>query len=131
MGKKEKLSAIRNELCNTLPSNGFVKNIGKVFFSLYGCSNGLQNIVYYASLRHEYDFEILSLDAQCFAGTKAHAEALMVAFGGRTYASEFCHAADNPKDIYIWEKTAQWDKIKYCYNPDPMKMEDAVEAIFG
>ncbi len=125
-----KLTTIRKEL-NNASSGGFVKNIGKMFFSLYACSDRLQDVVYYGSRRHECDFELLSLDRQCFAGSKLHAEALMAAFGGRVVPSEYCTLPEKAKEIYVWERVTQWDRAKDLYNPNPLKMEDVLDAFFS
>ena len=131
--KKEKIAAIKAELeRNCCGRNAFVKNIGKVFFSMNGGACVLRDVVYYRSIAHGLEFELLSLDGQYFAGSKEHAEALKQAFGGRVYPSEFCAYAQNPRELYIWEKRVNWElRDGFHINPNPLNYEEAVEAIFS
>ena len=128
--KKEKLQEIKKEFEYGCAPAGFVKNVGKTFFVLYGNACVLRDVVYYGSLRHELEFEVLSLDGQYFAGSKEHAEALKEAFGGKVYPSEYCYLAENPRELYIWEKPITYPEG--CrHNPNPMDFDEAVEAIFS
>ena len=130
--KKEKLAAIKAELESSCSLNGYIKNIGKVFFSLNGGACVLRDVVYHRSLAHGIDFELLSLDGQYFAGSKAHAEALKEAFGGTVKPSEYCFLAQNSREIYIWEKSVQWQKQNgFWVNPTPIDYDEAVEALFS
>ena len=126
--KKQKIEAIRKELLSSVNPDGFVKNIGKVFFSLYGGACVLRDVVYHLGQRYGLEFELLSLDGQYFAGSKEHAEALQEAFGGEVYPSEYCSLAENARELYIWEKKSSWYK---GYNPNPMNLDEAVEALFS
>ena len=130
--KKEKIEAIRKELSYSTSTNGFVKNVGKVFFQMYGGACVMRDLVYYGSIRHNYDFELLSLDAQYFAGSKEHAEALQSVFGGKVYPSEYCYLAENARELYIWEKPVNWQMNEgIAYNPNPLDYDEAVDAIFS
>lgn len=131
--KKEKIAAIKAELeHNACGKNAFVKNVGKVFFTYLDAGCVLRDVVYYGSCRHGLEFEVLSLDAQYFVGTKEHAYALQEAFGGSVYASEFCHLAENPRELYIWEKRPDYALLNgFWTNPNPITFEEAVEAIFS
>ena len=130
--KKEKISAIKAELeQNLCGPDAFVKNVGKVFFTYLDRACVLRNEVYYGSLRHEMAFEVLALDAQYFVGTKEHANALKEAFGGSVRPSECCYYAENPRELYIWEKNPKYVLNGTWTNPNPIPFEEAVEAIFS
>ena len=131
--KKEKLAAIKAELENNMcGSEAFVKNVGKVFFTYLDAGCVLRDVVYYGSIRHGIDFEVLSLDAQYFVGTKEHADALKETFGGSVSTSEFLHLATNPRELYIWSKRPEYVLLNGCWtNPNPISFEEAVEAIFS
>ena len=123
--KKSRLSVVKSELShNIMQPNGFIKNIGKVFFTLNDGGWVLRDVVFYGSKRHGINFEVLSLDGKYFVGSKEHAAALFNAFGGKYYPSEYCYIADDPRDLWIWtgEKTS---------NNTPISMEDAQVALFG
>lgn len=122
--KKQQLAEIREELERNGGHQCWVKNIGKVFFSMYGGACVLRDVVYYSSLRHGVDFEVLSLDSHYFVGSKEHAKALQEAFGGEVERSEFFAYAENPRDLYIWKKGGK-------YPTEPLDYEEAVEAIFS
>lgn len=128
--KKQKIQEIKKELEVGCGYAGFVKNVGKVFFRLYDRGCVLRDVVYYGSIRHGLEFELLSLDGQYFAGSKEHAENLKEAFGGRVYPSEYCCLAEKARELYIWEKN--FEIPQGCrYNPNPMDFDEAVEAIFS
>ena len=56
--KKEKIAAIKAELEQSIcRAEGYVKNVGKVFFTYLGGSCVLRDKVYYGSLRHGIEFE--------------------------------------------------------------------------
>ncbi len=130
--KKERLAAVRAELEKSVMGNGFVKNVGKVFFNKGATGYVLRDVVYHGSIRYGIEFELLSLDGWYFAGSKDHAEALKEAFGGRVYPSEFCHLYKNARELYIWEKDVKWQNVGDHYiNPMPIEFEEAVEAIFS
>lgn len=120
--RKMKIQAIKEELGYAVGARGFVKNVGKVFFRLYDCGCVLRDVVYYGSIRHKFEFELLSLDGYYFAGSKEHAEALREAFGGRVYPSEYCFVAENARELYIWEGKK---------HAEPLDFDEAVDAIFS
>lgn len=129
--KKEKLAAIKAELQSGLMSGGFVKNIGNVFFRQNDSGCVLRDLVYYGSIRHGLDFELMSLDAWYFIGSREHAELLQDAFGGTIGRTEYCAVAENPRELWYWDK-----KIPSAYlgergtNLHPISYEDAVKALF-
>jgi hypothetical protein len=126
MTKKEKIAAIKAELERQMCGpEAFVKNVGKVFFIYLDAGCVLRDKVYYGSIRHGIEFEMLSLDAQYFAGSKEHAYALQEAFGGSVYASEFCHYAENSRELYLWAGP------DHGIRSNPIPFEEAVEAIFS
>ncbi len=126
--KKEKLAAIREELQYGIAPIGYVKNIGSVFFSCYGGACVLRDVVYYGSIRHGIEFEVLAMDSSYFVGSKAHAEALKTAFGGKAYATEYCHMASNPRELWAWEGPLRDDQLhRYA---SPLDYEEAVAALF-
>lgn len=125
--KKEKIAAIKAELEQSLcVPEAFVKNVGKVFFTYLDGSCVLRAKVYNEILRHDFEFEVLSLDSQYFVGTKEHAYALQEAFGGSVKPSEYCYLAENPRELYIWESP----DYGISTNINPIPFEKAVEAIF-
>lgn len=128
---KEKLRNIKDELSRGVMGDGFVKNVGKVFFRTRSCGCVLRDVVYYGSLRHGLEFELLSLDGQYFAGSKEHAEALQEHYGGRIYQSEYCHVVENPRELWIWELPIDPKNIgRMGVNLKPMDYDEAVAAIF-
>ncbi len=120
-----KLQEIKAELERCLMSNGYVKNIGKVFFMSGHSGCVLRDVVYYRSKDHEYEFELLDMDSQYFAGSQEHAEALQRAFGGRVYPSEYCFYAVNRRELYIWNADVP------AGSKTPLDFDEAVEAIFS
>ena len=126
--KKEKLAAIREELQYSTARNGYVKNIGSVFFTCYGGACVLRDVVYYGSIRHGIEFEVLAMDSSYFVGSKAHAEALKTAFGGKAYATEYCHMASNPRELWAWEGPLRNDQL--YRNASPLDYDEAVAALF-
>ena len=120
----EKLQAIKAELERSLMYNGYIKNIGKVFFMSGNSGCVLRDVVYYRSKAHEYEFELLDIDSQYFAGSKEHAEALQRAFGGKVYPSEYCSYAVNRRELYIWDSGVP------AGSKTPLDFNEAVEAIF-
>ena len=83
--------------------NGKVENIGTIFFLYYTGACVLRDVVYYRSLHYGIQFETLCMTSSYFIGSKAHAEALFQAFGGKMYATEFCALAENARELYAWE----------------------------
>lgn len=131
MNKKEKLAAIKENLSRGLMTGGFVKNVGNVFFRLNDCGCVLRDVVYYSSIRYGLEFELLSLDGQYFAGSKEHAEALQEHYGGRIYPSEYCHVAENPRELWIWELPVSAENRDLCQiNTKPMDYDEAVAVLF-
>lgn len=129
--RKEKLAAIKKSLSLGLMSGGYVKNIGNVFFRMYDCGCVLRDVVYYGSIRYGLDFELLSLDGQYFAGSKEHAEALQEHYGGRAYPSEYCHVANNPRELWIWElPILPENRCARGTNTKPMDYDEAVAVLF-
>lgn len=126
--KKEKLAAIREELGRGVPPNGYIKNIGSVFFRCYDGGCVLRDVVYYGSIRHGLEFEVLAMDCSYFVGSKAHAEALKAAFGGKIYPSEYCYLASNPRELWIWEGPLRDDQL--YRNAAPLGYDEAVAALF-
>ena len=126
--KKAKLSEIRKELERGISPSGYVKNIGSVFFTCYDSGCVLRDVVYYWSIRHGLEFEVLAMDTSYFVGSKAHAEALKTAFGGKIYPSEHCYYASNPRELWIWEGPLRDDQLhRYA---SPLDYEEAVAALF-
>ncbi|MBQ4400459.1 MAG: hypothetical protein II830_04115 [Alphaproteobacteria bacterium] len=129
--RKEKLAAIKESLSRGLMSDGFVKNVGNVFFRMSDCGCVLRDVVYYSSIRYGLDFELLSLDGQYFAGSKEHAETLQDHYGGRVYPSEYCHVANNPRELWIWELPIPSENLDLCgSNTKPMDYDEAVAVLF-
>jgi hypothetical protein len=60
--KKAKLAAIREEFERGMAHAGYVKNIGTVFFTCYDSACVLRDVVYYDSIRHGLEFEVLAMD---------------------------------------------------------------------
>ena len=130
--KKEKLLAIKNCLSRGLMSGGFVKNVDNVFFTFLDCGCVLRDVVYYDSIRYGLDFEALSLDSQYFVGSREHAEALKEYYGGRVYASEYCHVARAPRELWIWEAPILPKyRGEHNVNLNPMDYEEAMAVIFN
>ena len=129
--KREKLSAIKSELSRGLMSGGFVKNIGNVFFRQNDAGCVLRDLVYYGSLRHGLDFEVMSLDAWYFVGSREHAELLQVAFGGNIGRTEYCSIAENPRELWYWDKKIPSEYLsEHGSNLHPISYEDAVKTLF-
>lgn len=126
--KKEKLAAIREELGRGVPPNGYIKNIGSVFFRCYDGGCVLRDVVYYGSIRHGLEFEVLAMDSSYFVGSQEHAKALKTAFGGKIYPSEHCYYASNPRELWIWEGPLRNDQL--YENADPLDYEEVVAALF-
>ena len=126
--KKAKLAAIREEFERGMAPAGYVKNIGTVFFTCYGSACVLRGVVYYGSIRHGLEFEVLAMDCSYFVGSQEHAKALKAAFGGIAYETEYCHLASNPRDLWAWEGPL---RNKQLYeNATPLDYEEVVAALF-
>jgi len=129
--RKEKLAAIKESLSRGLMSDGFVKNVCNVFFRFNDCGSVLRDEVYYGSLFHGLEFELLSLDGQYFAGSHEHAEALLEYYGGRIYRSEYCHLAQDPRELWIWEKDIlPENRGEHGTNLKPLDYDEAVRVLF-
>ena len=126
--KKAKLAEIRKELERGISPAGYVKNIGSIFFKCYDSGCVLRDVVYYGSIRHGLEFEVLAMDCSYFVGSQEHAKALKAAFGGRAYETEYCHLASNPRDLWAWEGPLR-DKQIY-ENAAPLDYEEVVAALF-
>ncbi len=122
--KKSRLSTVKAELKrNILQPDGFVKNIGNVFFTQNTGGWVLRDVVFYGSKRYGISFEVLALDEKYFVGTQKHAAALFNSFGGKYYPSEYCYAAVDSQDLWIWVGEKASDGT-------PISMEDAKVALF-
>jgi len=129
--RREKLAAIKAELSRGLMSGGFVKNIGNVFFRQNDAGCVMRDLVYYGSLRHGLDFEMMSLDAWYFVGSYEHAKLLQCAFGGSIGRTEYCSVAENPRELWYWDKQIPSEYLsKHGYNVHPISYDDAVAAMF-
>lgn len=126
--KKEKLAGIRQELTYGTSPAGYVKNIGSVFFSCYGSACVLRDVVYYGSIRHGLEFEVLAMESSYFVGSKEHAEALKAAFGGKAYETEYCHLASNPRNLWAWEGPLRNKQLNR--EAAPLDYEEVVAALF-
>lgn len=101
MDKEKTLEAIAHELSEGLGKDGWLKRVGNVFFRC-GHLNGNQvEDVYHASMRHNLNIELISMDWHYFTGTKEHAMALQKALGGGVWPSEYITAKDS-MDLLIW-----------------------------
>lgn len=131
MNRKEKLMAIKEDLSRGLLTDGFVKNIGNVFFRLYDCGCVLRDVVYYVSKRHGLEFELLSLDGQYFAGSREHAEALKEHYGGKAYPSEYCNLAKDARELWIWElPVLPENRTIRGINKEPLDFNEAAAVLF-
>lgn len=119
--KKQRLVAVKKELEQSVFSDGWVVNVGNVFFVMKKRACVLRDVVYYRSLVNGIEFEVLDLEHQYFVGSKGHAMALFNAFGGRYFPSDHCFLAENPRDLWIWMQPE---------NKGPMELEDAKIALF-
>lgn len=129
--KKQKLEAIKDELSRGLMSDGFVRNIDNVFFRQYDAGCVLRDLVYYGSIRHGLDFEVLSLDAWYFVGSYEHAKLLQCTFGGSIGRTEYCSVAENPRELWYWDKPVPVEYLsKHGTNVHPLSFEDAFNALF-
>lgn len=126
--KKAKLAAIREEFERGMAPAGYVKNIGTVFFTCYDSACVLRDVVYYGSIRHGLEFEVLAMDSSYFVGSRTHAEALKAAFGGTTCETEYCHLTSNPQDLWIWEGPLRNKQL--FENAAPLDYEEVVAALF-
>lgn len=135
--KKQKLAEIKEEFEYGMFQNGKVENIGTIFFLYYTGACVLRDVVYYRSLHYGIQFETLCMTSSYFIGSKAHAEALFQAFGGKCMLPNFAlwpktranfmpgkvqsangsakrfTAADLPPNRWIL-KRSKWP----CFNPD-------------
>ena len=103
MNRKEILNAIKAELSAGIRRGGYVKRVGNVFFRENGLICAPREMVYYRSRRHELNFELLEMGAQCFFGTKEHAMALKEKYGGVLCPTKFLYLSEEPRDLWIWE----------------------------
>lgn len=109
--KKQILATIKQEFEHGMYSIGKVENIGSVFFLYHTGACVLRDVVYYRSLHYGLEFETLCMTSSYFVGTKAHAEALKEALGGRSYPSEYCALAENARELYIWEGPKRQEQL--------------------
>lgn len=121
--KKQKIQEVREYLSANVSPNGFVKNVGKTFFVKYLTGCVMRDVVYFNSVRNDWDFELLALDWHLFIGTKAHAEALKEAFGGTVSPTEYCDWPENARELYTWQIAHQQGSC--------MDLDEAIEAIFS
>ncbi len=88
-----------------------VENIGTMFFVSKSCGGVLRDAVFYGSRRYGLEFEVLILDSSYFVGSKEHALALKEALGGKAYETEFCHIAENPRELWAWEGPLRQEQL--------------------
>ena len=128
--KKAKLAEIKQEFERAMNQNGRVENIGTMFFLYYGGACVLRDGVYYGSKRHGLEFEVLSMTSSYFIGSKAHAEALQEALGGKCYPTEYCYLAE----LYAWEgpkRQEQCEEIhRRGYTSQPLDIEEIKMILF-
>lgn len=102
MDKEKTLEAIAHELSEGLGKDGWLKRVGNVYFRC-GHLNGNQvEDVYHASMRHNLNIELISMDWHYFTGTKEHALALQKVLGGGIRPSEYVTATKDGMDLWIW-----------------------------
>lgn len=130
LDKKQKLAAIKQEFEQGMYTNGKVENIGAVFFLYHTGACVLRDVVYYRSQHYDLEFETLCMTSSYFVGTKAHAEALLEAFGGRVYPSEYCALAENARELYIWEGPKRQEQALARGNAIPLDYEEVKMVLF-
>ncbi len=121
--RKQKIQEVKNFLNDRISPNGFVKNVGKTFFVKYLTACVMRDVVYFNSVRNDWDFELLALDWYYFVGTRAHAKALKEAFGGTVSSTEYCDRPENARELYTWQRAHHQGSC--------MDLDEAIEAIFS
>ncbi len=96
------------------------ENIGTMFFVRQDSGSVLRDVVYYSSLRHGLEFEVIMLNSSYFVGSKEHALALEESLGGKAYPTEFCHVATNPRELWAWEGPLRQEQ---CFRNTPWSKE--------
>lgn len=132
--KKAKLAGIKQEFERAMNQNGRVENIGTMFFLYYGGACVLRDGVYYGSIRYELEYEVLNMTTSYFVGSKAHAEALQEALGGKCYPTEYCYLAEGARELYAWEgpkRQEQCEEIhRRGYTSQPLDIEEIKMILF-
>lgn len=132
--KKAKLAEIRSDFERNMSQNSRVENIGTMFFLYYTGPCVLRDAVYCSSKRHCIDFEALSMTSSYFIGSKAHAEALQEALGGKCYPTEYCYLAEGARELYAWEgpkRQQQCEEIhRQGYTSEPLDLEEIKMILF-
>ncbi len=131
--KKQKLTKIKKEFEYGMLPNGKVENIGTAFFLYYTGACVLRDVVYYRSKHHGLEFETLSMTSSYFVGSKAHAEALYQAFGGKIYPTEYCSLAENSRELYAWEgpkRQQQCEEVRRRGFTEPLDIEEIKMILF-
>lgn len=128
--RSEILAEITESLSRGLMGqNSYLKRVGNIFFRQGDCGCVQRDDVYYGSRRYGLNFELMSMDWYYFTGTKAHALALLEAFGGRAYPSEYTSVAE-PMDLWIWEGVRRYHPEDEGTNRPPIPLEfEAVKAV--
>lgn len=132
--KKEKLAAVRKELdgCVMYP-NGWLKSVGSVFFIYLTSGWVMRDVVYYGSIRHGLNFEVLSMASSYFVGSKEHAQKLCDAYGGTAYPTEYCHVAENPRELWAWEGPRRLEPCAQSQRlglAEPLDYDEVVDILF-
>jgi len=107
--------------------DSYLKRVGNIFFRSGDAGCVQREVVYYFSKLYKFNFELLSMDWHYFTGTKAHALALMEAFGGKAYSSEYVSVVE-PMDLWIWEGPDRQKQLVKGEHPVPLDFE-AVKAV--
>lgn len=133
--KKQKLAEIKEEFEYGMFQNGKVENIGTIFFLYYTGACVLRDVVYYRSLHYGIQFETLCMTSSYFIGSKAHAEALFQAFGGKMYATEFCCSGrKRARTLCLGRSkapTRQCEEIhRRGFTSEPLDLEEVKMALF-
>ncbi len=119
MNYNEKKQALANIVRDHFKYSDY-ENIGTMFFVKKHSGCVLRDVVYYCSLRHGLEFEVIMLDSSYFVGNKKHALALKEALGGKAYPTEFCHVAENPRELWAWEGPLRQEQ---CFRRTPYSNE--------
>jgi len=123
------LAEIAKELSYGLMSTGYLKRVGNIFFRSGDSGCVQRDVVYFGSLRHQFNFELMNMDYGYFSGTKGHALALQEAFGGSAYPSEYT-AIEKPVDLWIWESPDRENRKQEAINGTLQPLDfDTVKAV--
>lgn len=132
--KREKLSEIKQDFERNMGQNSRIENIGTMFFLYYPGACVLRDAVYCVSKRNKLEFEALSMTSSYFIGSKAHAEALQEALGGKCYPTEYCYLAEGARELYAWEgpkRQEQCEEIhRRGYTSQPLDIEEIKMILF-